>query len=386
VAQQRIAGVHRCAVAARVIVDAARRRGAARVHRPRRALSGGQTGQQGLQRAGARGQCIGRAASARRHRRHQVGPEHDHPAVPVTREVEALDLPGAQQHPGARRGVDGAKVDLVPRAPARHAGEHVEVHPLRALEVLARGLAAQPRDGERLHRQRIGAAGLPAHLGDRRGFAGGHVRKLPRGVRPAQGGIFSAKHSADQRMSRTATEKTMSRFDTTTRFNHTARRTTLRTLAAATLLAASAAPTWAQQALTPEAARRVVTPFYEMLNRPATKDLAALANASLSPDWKSYSGEQTFKARADVLALFTGFGKLIPDLSWEIKEVLVAGDRVVVRGEARGTPQGPFFGVPPGGKSFNIMSIDVHTVRDGRIVASHHVEDWATAIRQLAGN
>lgn len=65
----------------------------------------------------------------------------------------------------------------------------------------------------------------------------------------------------------------MSRFDTTTRFNHTARRTTLRTLAAATLLAASAAPTWAQQALTPEAARRVVTPFYEMLNRPATKDL-----------------------------------------------------------------------------------------------------------------
>ena len=68
--------------------------------------------------------------------------------------------------------------------------------------------------------------------------------------------------------------------------------------AAATLLAASAAPTWAQQALTPEAARRVVTPFYEMLNRPATKDLAALANASLSPDWKSYSGEQTFKARA----------------------------------------------------------------------------------------
>jgi predicted ester cyclase len=187
-------------------------------------------------------------------------------------------------------------------------------------------------------------------------------------------------------MSRTATEKTMSRFDTTARFNHTARRTTLRTLAAATLLAASAAPTWAQQALTPEAARRVVTPFYEMLNRPATKDLAALANASLSPDWKSYSGEQTFKARADVLAMFGGFGKLIPDLSWEIKEVLVAGDRVVVRGEARGTPQGPFFGVPPGGKSFNIMSIDIHTVRDGRIVASHHVEDWATAIRQLAGN
>ncbi len=177
----------------------------------------------------------------------------------------------------------------------------------------------------------------------------------------------------------------MSHIDTTPTPT-TRRRGTLRTLAAAALLAAAAAPSWAQQALTPEAARRVITPFYDMLNRPATKDLAALANASLAPDWKSYSGEQTFKARADVLALFAGFGKLIPDLSWEIKEVLVAGDRVVVRGEARGTPQGPFFGVPAGGKAFNIMSIDIHTVRDGRIVASHHVEDWGTAIRQLAGN
>ena len=31
------------------------------------------------------------------------------------------------------------------------------------------------------------------------------------------------------------------------------------------------------------------------------------------------------------------------------------------------------------------MSIDIHTLKDGRIVRSYHVEDWARAMRQIAG-
>jgi hypothetical protein len=31
------------------------------------------------------------------------------------------------------------------------------------------------------------------------------------------------------------------------------------------------------------------------------------------------------------------------------------------------------------------MTIDVHTTRDGKLLAAHHVEDWAGALRQLAG-
>jgi predicted ester cyclase len=42
----------------------------------------------------------------------------------------------------------------------------------------------------------------------------------------------------------------------------------------------------------------------------------------------------------------------------EIKEVLVAGNRVVVRGEVSGTPAGDLFGVAHTGKSFRIMAID----------------------------
>jgi hypothetical protein len=57
----------------------------------------------------------------------------------------------------------------------------------------------------------------------------------------------------------------------------------------------------------------------------------------------------------------------IPDMTFEIREVLVAGDRVVVRGEVTGTPSGDLFGVPHSGKSFRIMAVDIQTIRDGRI-------------------
>jgi len=57
-----------------------------------------------------------------------------------------------------------------------------------------------------------------------------------------------------------------------------------------------------------------------------------------------------------------GFAKSLPDMKFEIKEVLVAGDRVV-RGEVTGTPAGDLFGVPHTGKSFRIMTIDSQTLR-----------------------
>ena len=61
------------------------------------------------------------------------------------------------------------------------------------------------------------------------------------------------------------------------------------------------------------------------------------------------------------------------------------GETVIVRSRATGTPKGPFFGVDGQGRSFDIMAIDIHTVENGKITRSYHVEDWAGALRQLSG-
>jgi hypothetical protein len=155
--------------------------------------------------------------------------------------------------------------------------------------------------------------------------------------------------------------------------------------AAVTLFCAAGWPLAASaQSLSIEQARAIVAPFYDALNAAPGKDAAALVMQATGPAWLSCSSHDECKPRDKVAPMIAGFGKAIPDLRWEIKEVLVSGDRVVVRGEASGTPASSFMGVPHGGKSFRIMSIDIHTVESGKLVRAYHVEDWMSAVRQLS--
>ncbi len=129
-----------------------------------------------------------------------------------------------------------------------------------------------------------------------------------------------------------------------------------------------------------------VKAFYAYLSAPNSAEAAAAAKAGLADNWVSigdYSGAE--KPRDVFIKQIAGFGQLIPDLTWKIEEIIVAGDRVIVRGRASGTPKGPLFGVDGKGKGFQIMSIDIHTLADGKIVRSYHVEDWAGALGQLSG-
>jgi predicted ester cyclase len=83
------------------------------------------------------------------------------------------------------------------------------------------------------------------------------------------------------------------------------------------------------------------------------------------------------------IKLVENFANSIPDMKFEIKEVLVAGDRVIVRGEVAGTPAGELFGVPHTGKSFKFMAVDIQTIRDGKIAKTFHMENWLSALGQL---
>ncbi len=133
--------------------------------------------------------------------------------------------------------------------------------------------------------------------------------------------------------------------------------------------------------------RAVVEAFYaDVLSSTTAADLTERMARALAPAWESigdYSGGK--KSREQFAGQLQGFGKLIPDLRWQIEELIDGGDRIVVRGRASGTPVGELFGVPPSGKRFEIMSVDIHTLEGGKIVRTHHVEDWAGAIRQLKG-
>ena len=131
----------------------------------------------------------------------------------------------------------------------------------------------------------------------------------------------------------------------------------------------------------------VVQSFYDFLSNPASEQHAAAFAAATDDNWQSigdYSGKN--KKRDQFIGQVSGFfARMMPDLNWEVQEMIQEGNTVVVRSRATGTPQGPLFGVDGEGRSFDILTIDIHTVENGKIVTSYHVEDWAGALQQLKG-
>ncbi len=109
----------------------------------------------------------------------------------------------------------------------------------------------------------------------------------------------------------------------------------------------------------------------------------AVLSSLLAEGYQSYATKGT-KNAAQLSQQLEFFWKIVPDLKWAPQQVTRDGDVYTVRSVASGTPNGDFMGMPTNGtKSFNIVTIDMHTIKDGRIIETHHVEDWATAMRQL---
>jgi len=135
--------------------------------------------------------------------------------------------------------------------------------------------------------------------------------------------------------------------------------------------------------LTVEQARAIVAPLYEALNEPTKKDVPALLANATNPDYQSCSTNSDCLSRDQLAGVFTALGKIIPDLHWTIKDIWTSGNRIVVRGEATGTPTGELYGVKPTGKSFKTISIDMFTVKDGKLATAYHVENWMAATEQI---
>jgi len=155
-------------------------------------------------------------------------------------------------------------------------------------------------------------------------------------------------------------------------------------LALGALLLANASTASAQN-LTEGQARAIIAPWYGLFNVATRGDVKSIQEQVLTSDYESCAGYLPGECwgRDTSIKVVGNFAKSIPDMKFDIKEVLVAGDRVIVRGEVTGTPAGELFGVPNTGKSFRMMAIDIQTIRDGKIAKTYHMENWLSALGQL---
>lgn len=75
--------------------------------------------------------------------------------------------------------------------------------------------------------------------------------------------------------------------------------------------------------------------------------------------------------------------KAVPDMRCEIRQMVVAGDRVVLHLAFHGHFTGRFGEIDGHGQVVDFIATDIYQVTDGRIARNWHIEDNLTLLRQL---
>jgi predicted ester cyclase len=109
----------------------------------------------------------------------------------------------------------------------------------------------------------------------------------------------------------------------------------------------------------------------------------------LSDDWDDIPlqpGQEPGRAGAKVL--IEGLNKVFSDFRFVVEEIIDArggdGNGIVgVRARMHGVHTGEFLGIAPTGREAEVRTHEFHEIVDGRIVRTHHLEDWLSWLLQV---
>jgi len=114
-----------------------------------------------------------------------------------------------------------------------------------------------------------------------------------------------------------------------------------------------------------------------------------LLEAVLAEDWDDIPlAPGQAPGRAGAGPLIEGFGKAFSDLRVVVEEIIDArgedgNGTVGVRTTIHGVHTGELFGIAPTGRETEVRTHDFHQIVDGRIVRTHHMEDWLGWFQQV---
>jgi steroid delta-isomerase-like uncharacterized protein len=72
-----------------------------------------------------------------------------------------------------------------------------------------------------------------------------------------------------------------------------------------------------------------------------------------------------------------------PDSQLTVELLVAEEDKVTDCGFLTGTHKGSLFGIPPTGKKVTIRFMDIHRLKDGKIIEGWHIEDLFGALQQI---
>jgi len=110
----------------------------------------------------------------------------------------------------------------------------------------------------------------------------------------------------------------------------------------------------------------------------------SLARAALSPQFVDRTPPPGRKQGPEgPLEASKHFRQAVPDLTCEVQQMLVVGDRVVSHLHFAGHFTGTFNGTQGSGQKIDFIATDIYRVVNGKIVENWHLEDNLTLLKQL---
>ena len=105
----------------------------------------------------------------------------------------------------------------------------------------------------------------------------------------------------------------------------------------------------------------------------------------LTDDFTAHTWGPMEPGRDGLKAAMARVAEGLSDPVMTIDDMIAEGDTVAVRLTSAATQTGPFMGMPPSGKRYEIEEIHWFRVRDGRIAEHWHQADFLGMQRQLKG-
>ena len=128
------------------------------------------------------------------------------------------------------------------------------------------------------------------------------------------------------------------------------------------------------------AERHAVETFY----RAFSEKNPDLVDAVLAPDWDDIPlGPDQGPGPAGIKPIIRSFASAFPDLLITIHDLVQEPGKIATRAEISGTHLGDLFGIAPTGKKVSFRLHEFHTVANGRLTTTWHMEDLFGLFMQL---
>lgn len=126
--------------------------------------------------------------------------------------------------------------------------------------------------------------------------------------------------------------------------------------------------------------REAVETFY----RAFTDQNLDLVDSVLAPDWDDIPLAPGQKPGPQgIKTIIRSVAEAFPDVRITIHGMVQEPGKIGVRAEISGTHKGPLFGIAATGKQVSFRLHEFHTLTDGRVTTTWHMEDWFGLFLQL---